>query len=140
MPPDIPYSANRTLPMSLTHCQICDTRAARLTCAPCTQASLWPRRTEFLFLAAERDGAAERVHEYLEASGSARGALDDCRVKSDEKREEYRRINDVLMGGMLPPPTLGWGKGGRRLIWVVWDREEEDGDAASGESFETAET
>jgi len=99
--------------MSAAHCQICSSRAPRLTCAPCTQAALWPARTEFLFLAAERDAASERVHEYLESSSSDGGGAraEELRAKTDEKRETYRRLNEELAEGTsthfpIPPPLL----------------------------------
>lgn len=139
--------------MSAAHCQLCNSRAPRLTCAPCTQAALWPVRTEFLFLAAERDAASERVHEYLESSSSGGGGggarAEELRVKTDEKRETYRRLNEELAGGTsthfpihppLVPPVGARCRIGALMFVVFLCREGKDGETPRREPDETDET
>ena len=70
-------------------CGICEQHHRRITCPQCSQAAVWPLRTEILFKTAERDVASEKVEEYLDG---ARGAAEVRTIRAEDLKGRLASI------------------------------------------------
>lgn len=88
-------------------CGVCVRTKQQLSCAECARSGLWPLRTEYLFKTAERDGASEKVEEYLEGPSRLRQTERQEAVKARVWgiRKEAARLRESLLVGKFA--TLG---------------------------------
>lgn len=89
-------------------CGVCERETARLSCASCSQSQAWPTRYDTLLRITERDAAGEKVQEYLESS---RGEIDNLAAQKEgaverirKLKEETTKLREQVDAGSPPSP------------------------------------